>query len=61
MINYFVQETLNNDRKSFEKDKSKQNLEIHQERQEIRAENDAITKQKVCTKKFLREILLTSV
>ena len=54
MINYFVQETLNNDRKSFEKDKSKQNLEIHQERQEIRAENDAITKQKVCTNFFMR-------
>ena len=58
VIVFSAQDALNNDRKSFEKEKTKQNLEIHNERQEIRAENDEITKQKVSAARLARVALV---
>ena len=40
------------DRGKFEKEKSKQNLEIHQEKQDLKSERDAIVKQRVRHTKF---------
>ena len=42
-----LQEQINMDRGKFEKEKSKQNLEIHQEKQDLKSERDAIVKQRV--------------
>ena len=61
LLFFSTQEALNNDRKSFEKEKTKQNLEIHNERQEIRAENDEITKQKVSAARHARVALLQKI